>query len=239
MNIAIICAGGNGERMKARDNKIFLHIDGKPIIYYTLKTFDEHPDIDSIIITAQEKYFKRIKQIISKNNIKKVDALEKAYGTRQESTYHVLKKLSIQGVPEDSLVLIHNAVNPFVRHSEIDRCIEGARTFGASLLGFQAIDTVKIIDEDNFIVQTPERKKVWIAQTPQVIRFNIALRAFENAEKKGYVATDDTTLVEMIRNPVKFIECSRENFKITYPQDLELAKKIYYKRIKEKKVWYV
>ncbi len=238
MNITIICAGGNGERMKAKDNKIFLHIDGKPILYYTLKTFDDHPAIDSIIITAQEKYFKRIKQIISKNKIKKVASIERAYRTRQESTHYVLKKLSAEGIPEDSLILIHNAVNPFVKHSEIDMCLDAAKRHGASLLGFQAIDTVKIIDDNNFIVQTPERKKVWIAQTPQVIKFNIAIEAFETAERKGHIATDDTTLVELIKNPIKFIECSRENFKITYPQDLELAKKIYHKRVREKRVWY-
>ena len=239
MNIVIICAGGNGERMKAKDNKIFLHIDGKPIIYYTIKTFDDHPDIDAIIITAQEKYFRRIKQIISKNGIKKVVGLEKAYSTRQESTYHVLKKLSTQGISGSSLVLIHNAVNPFVKHHEINMCLEAANKHGASLLGFQAIDTVKLIDEGNFILRTPERKRVWIAQTPQVIRFDIALRAFDEANRRGYIATDDTTLVEKINNPIKFIECSRENFKITYPHDLELAKKIYHKKIKEKKVWYV
>ena len=238
MNIVIICAGGNGERMKARDNKIFLHIDGKPIIYYTMKTFDDHPDIDAIIITAQEKYFKRIKQIISKNGIKKVIALEKAYRTRQESTYYVLKKLDAQGISKNSLVLIHNAVNPFVKHKEINMCLEAAQKHGASLLGFQAIDTVKIIDEGNFISHTPERKRVWIAQTPQVIRFDIALKAFDEANRKGYIATDDTTLVELINNPIKFIECSRENFKITYPHDLELAKKIYHKKVKEKKIWY-
>jgi len=238
MNIVIICAGGNGERMKAKDNKIFLHIDGKPIIYYTLRTFDDHHDIDAIIITAQEKYFKRIKQIISKNGIKKVIGLEKAYSTRQESTYHVLKKLYAQGVSNDSLVLIHNAVNPFVKHHEIDMCLEAANKHGASLLGFQAVDTVKIIRDGNFISHTPERTKVWIAQTPQVIRFDIALKAFKEADKKGYVATDDTALVELIKNPIKFIECSRENFKITYPHDLELAKKIYRKRTREEKVWY-
>ena len=238
MNIAIICAGGNGERMKTKDNKIFLHIDGKPIIYYSMKTFDDHPDIDAIIITAQEKYFKRIKQIISKNGIKKVVSLEKAYKTRQESTYYVLKRLSDDGITKESLVLIHNAVNPFVRHSEINMCLDAASKYGASLLGFQAIDTVKIIDEGNFISHTPERRRVWIAQTPQVIRFDIAIKAFKEADSEGYIATDDTTLLELINNPIKFIECSRENFKITYPHDLELAKKIYYKKVKEKKLWY-
>jgi 2-C-methyl-D-erythritol 4-phosphate cytidylyltransferase len=79
---------------------------------------------------------------------------------------------------------------------------------------------------------------VWIAQTPQIIRFDIAVKAFEYAYSTGFIATDDSTLVEAIHEQVKFIECSRENFKITYPQDLELARRIHSKRMKESHYWY-
>ena len=147
MNIAIICAGGNGERMKTKENKIFLQVNGKPVIYYTLKALSSYDKIDSIYITAGEEHFNRLEKLISLNHIKKVCSIENAYETRQESTYHVIEKLKDKQISPESYLLIHNAVNPFVKHSELDRCLEAARKYGASLLGFQAVDTVKIIDE--------------------------------------------------------------------------------------------
>jgi 2-C-methyl-D-erythritol 4-phosphate cytidylyltransferase len=238
MNVAIICAGGNGERMKTRENKIFLQVGGRPVIYYTLKALSDYDKIDAIYITVGEEHIRRLESIISVYGINKVCSIEKAYETRQESTYHVIEKLKDKDIPRDSYLLIHNAVNPFVKHSELDRCLQAARTYGASLLGFQAVDTVKIIDENCIIDHTPDRNKVWIAQTPQILRFDIAVRAFEHAYDAGFIATDDTTLVEAIHGEVKFVECSRENFKITYFQDMVLAKRIYSKRMKEKSVWY-
>jgi len=239
MNIAIICAGGNGERMRTRENKIFLKVNGKPVIYYTLKTFCDYEKIDWIFVTTVEKYIPRLKRLISLNNFTKVISVEKAYPTRQESTYHVIEKLKGMSLSDDTYVIIHNAVNLFVKHVELDRCLGAARKYGASLLGFQATDTVKIVNTDGLIDHTPNRDAVWIAQTPQVIRFDLAVKAFEYAFQKGFIATDDTTLVEAIHGKVKFVECSRENFKITYPHDLELAKRIHTRRMKEKHVWYV
>jgi len=239
MNIAIICAGGNGERMRTRENKIFLKVNGKPVIYYTLKTFCDYEKVDCIFVTTADKYIPRLKRLITLNHLNKVISVEKAYSTRQESTYHVIEKLKGMSLQkEDTYVMIHNAVNPFVKHSELDMCLGAAMEYGASLLGFQATDTVKIVNTDGLIDHTPTRDAVWIAQTPQVIRFDIAVKAFEYAFQKGFIATDDTTLVEAIHGKVKFVECSRENFKITYPQDLELAKRIHTKRMKEKHVWY-
>jgi 2-C-methyl-D-erythritol 4-phosphate cytidylyltransferase len=238
MNIAIICAGGNGERMKTRENKIFLKIQGKPLIYYTLKSFAEYAKIDSIIVTINPKYRGRLKRVIAQNGIRKVRSIENAFDTRQESTYHVIEALKEMNLPKDSYIIIHNAVNPFVRHCELDECLRAAQENGASLLGFKATDTVKIVDGLQFINHTPSRSNVWIAQTPQIIRFDIAVNAFEYASRRGFIATDDTTLVEAIHERVKFVECSRENFKITYPQDMELAKRVHSKRMKEKRVWY-
>jgi 2-C-methyl-D-erythritol 4-phosphate cytidylyltransferase len=224
--------------MKTRENKIFLKIQGKPLIYYTLKSFEEYAKIDSIIVTINPKYRGRLRRVIAQNGIRKVKSIENAFDTRQESTYHVIETLKGMNLPKDSYVIIHNAVNPFVRHCELDACLRAAQENGASLLGFKATDTVKIVDNLQFINHTPSRSYVWIAQTPQIIRFDIAVKAFEHAYSEGFIATDDTSLVEAIHERVKFVECSRENFKITYPQDMELAKRVHFKRVKEKRVWY-
>jgi 2-C-methyl-D-erythritol 4-phosphate cytidylyltransferase len=238
MNIAIICGGGNGERMQTKENKIFLRMNGKPLIYYTLKTLSEYPQVDAIVVTVRDRDIEKLDRIIAKHGFDKVMFVEKAEETRQKSTFSVLEKLKSMDLEGDSLVLIHNAVNPLVRHAELDDCLEAAREYGASLLGFEATDTVKVVNEDRLIDYTPNRNRVWIAQTPQVIRFDIALKAFESADNDGLVATDDTTLVEAIHEKVKFVPCSRENFKITYPQDLVLAREVHSKRMKEKSVWY-
>ena len=239
MNIAVVCAGGNGVRMKTKENKIFLKVADKPLIYYTLKTLSEYDKVDGIIITAGRENIERLEELIPLYGIEKVMSIDDAYRTRQESTYHVIEKLKKMDLPRESYLLIHNAVNPFVRHSELDDCLNAARKFGASLLGFEATDTVKIVKGgDHFIDHTPNRASLWIAQTPQIIRFDIAVKAFEMANEKGIAATDDTTLVEAIHEQVKFVSCSRENFKITYPQDLELARRILTHRVKETNCWY-
>jgi len=238
MNIAIICAGGNGERMKTKENKIFLKLNGRPIIYYTLRTFADYREADSIIVTIGEEYIDRLHTLIEESHIDKEISIEYAYKTRQESTYHIIEKLKDRNISLDSYLIIHNAVNPFVTHAELDKCLEGAHEFGASLLAFPASDTVKIVNGQNLIDRTPMRESVWIAQTPQVIRFDLALNAFEHAQSTGFFATDDSTLVESIQGKVQCIECSRENFKITYPHDLELARQIYTRRMREKNIWY-
>jgi 2-C-methyl-D-erythritol 4-phosphate cytidylyltransferase len=238
MNIAIICAGGNGERMKTKENKIFLKLNGRPIIYYTLRTFAAYREIDSIIVTTGTENIDRLRELIEQSAIEKVVSIEYAFETRQESTYHIIEKLKALNIPRDSYLLIHNAVNPFVTHAELDRCLEGAHQFGASLLAFPASDTVKIVNSDNIIDRTPMRESLWIAQTPQIIRFDLALDAFEHAQSAGFFATDDSTLVESIQGKVQCIECSRENFKITYPHDLELARQIYTRRMRENNSWY-
>lgn len=225
--------------MQIKENKIFLKIDGKPLIYYTLKNLAEYSQIDAIMVTVRAQDVPRLKRVVERNRIPKIRSIEEASTTRQSSTYKVLEKLRGSGdVSSDSYVVIHNAVNPFVRHAELDNCLDAAREYGASLLGFEATDTVKVVNEDQLIDHTPDRNRVWIAQTPQIIRFDIALRAFQWAHHNNLVATDDTTLVEALHGKVKFVGCSRENFKITYPQDMLLARKIHSERTRENKVWY-
>ena len=120
MNIAIICAGGNGERMHTKESKIFLKVNGKPVIYYTLKTLADYEPIDAIMITARDLDIPRLKKLISRDGIGKVISIEEALDTRQESNYKALMRLKKMNIPADSYVHIHNAVNPFVKHAELD-----------------------------------------------------------------------------------------------------------------------
>lgn len=234
MTIAIIAAGGSGKRMSAhggsasgggaKENKIFLKLRNKPIIYHTLKIFENHKKIHKIIISAQKKDIPKIKKIIKKANFKKICCIIKAQGSRQDSIYAVIKALVDCCKPRQSdLLAIHNAVNPLVASHEISKVLLAAKIFGASLLATPAIDTIKMSDKNNFVKATCDRRFIFRAQTPQVIRFDLAKKAYEKAVKEKFVATDDAMLVERLGHKVKIVPCSEKNFKITYPEDLKLA----------------
>jgi 2-C-methyl-D-erythritol 4-phosphate cytidylyltransferase len=235
MNYLIIAAGGNGERMMAEDNKIFLKIKNREILYWTLKAFEENPTVDSIIISARVNDQSRIKDIIKINNIKKVMAVVSAGESRQETVLNALEWLKTKA-KEDDLIGIHNAANPFVLNKEIKDVFAAAKEHRAALLVHPARDTVKITNGDNLVVDTPVRKTCWYAQTPQVAFYNDLLAAFTAAENNNFVGTDDTQLLEMIGIKPKVVACSRYNFKITFPEDLILAEKLLPIFVKENKL---
>ena len=136
MNIAIIHAGGSGSRMKQKKNKIFIQLANKSILSHTLKIFEQHKQINQILITAQKKDFSIIKKITKHKLIL-------AGKTRQESSYLAIKKL--KKLSNNSYILIHNAANPFVCQSEITKVLQAAKKHKASLLAQPIKDTIKFI----------------------------------------------------------------------------------------------
>ena len=225
MNYLIIAAGGSGERMMSKGNKIFLKINNKEIIYWTLKAFEENSIIDGIVISARINDQEEIKDIIAENHIKKVMAIVPAGKSRQDTVLSALNWLKTKA-KKDDLIGIHNAANPFVLNKEIRDVFAAAKKYSAALLAHPARDTVKITNGDNLVVNTPIRKTCWYAQTPQVGFYNDLLAAFMAAENNNFVGTDDTQLLEMIGIKPKVVACSRYNFKITFPEDLILAEKL-------------
>lgn len=225
MNCLVIAAGGKGNRMKSDKNKIFLKLNKKPIIFWTLKIFEESPVIDKIILSARINDLKKIGQIIQLYNFKKILAVIPGGNTRQETIINALfwLKTNLKNI---ELVGIHNAANPFVMRNEIKNVFSAAKKFRAALLAHPARDTVKITNGDNLVSYTPIRETCWYAQTPQVAYFNDLFSAFKNAQNKKFIGTDDTQLLEKIKIKSKIVPCSQYNFKITYPEDLILAKKL-------------
>lgn len=225
MNYLIIAAGGSAGRMMSKDNKIFLKINKKQILYWTLKIFEESSIIDKIIISARVNDQRKIKNIVSENKIKKVIAVIPGGKSRQETVSNALDWLK-EKAKKDDLVGIHNAANPFVLHQEIKNVFAAAREHRAALLAHPARDTIKIINGDNVVNHTPIRKSCWYAQTPQVALYGDLLTAFAKAQSNNFVGTDDTQLLEMIGIKPKIVPCSRYNFKITFPEDLSLARRL-------------
>ena len=222
MNIAIIVAGGSGKRMNNRVNKILLLLDKDPIIYHTIKHFEESEKIDGIILVVNKDDIEEINNLIKRYDFKKIKKVIGGGEKRQDSVYNGIK--AIENVKEEDIVLIHNAANPFITSSLIEEVIKNTKDFGGCAVAVKAKDTVKEVNDDNFVLRTLDRTKLWQMQTPQASRYKLLVRAFVEAYNNNYYGTDDVELIERLGEKVKIIECSEENFKITKPIDLENAK---------------
>jgi len=223
MNIAIIVAGGKGKRMHKRINKLFLLLNKEPIIWHTLNTFQNCKNINKIILVIRPEDRNKFESIIKKNNFKKITKVVDGGVERQDSVYNGIK--AIEKADNDDIILIHNAVNPFVDEATINNCISATKKYGAAVVGFPAKDTIKVI-EDGFVRQTIDRRLLWQIQTPQGIKYFLAKKAFERAYADKFYGTDDVSLVERIGGSVKIVYCPRENIKITDPHDLAYANKM-------------
>lgn len=218
-NSAIILAAGRSTRMK--EDKIFLELLGKPVLYHSIKPFEEHKNIEEIIIVTRAENRKRIESIIKQYDLKKIRNVIEGGETRQDSAYEGVKAAN-----KTEIILIHNAANPLIKEKEITNLLKAIEKYGAAAIGYPAKDTIKSTDSKNFATKTLNRKNLWQMQTPQGMRYEIALQAFEQAYKDNFTGTDDASLAERLGYKVKLVECSRENIKITYPEDLKFAEAI-------------
>ena len=223
MNFAIIVAAGKGKRMNSRENKIFLHILGKPMIYYSIKAFQDCDSIDEIIVVAQKNDFKKIIGIKNQDNLTKIKNMIEGGKERQDSVYNGL--ISIKNAKDNDIVLVHNGSNPLVKESEIIDLIKAAENFGAAVCCFPLKDTIKKIKND-FVEKTLDRKDIYQMQTPQAIKYGLFVDGFNNVKKNKLKITDDVAVVESLNKKVKIVECSYENIKITTEDDLRIAEGI-------------
>lgn len=220
MVAAVIVAAGKGVRMHSPLRKQYLSLGGLPILARTLLVFDGCGLIDDIYLAipkVDSDYCRE--EIISRIEPTSNIHLVSGGARRQDSVYNSLQKID----PNCSIVVIHDGVRPFVRIDQVVATIEGAREFGACILGIPAHDTLKQVDAHDNIVNTLHRDDIWLAQTPQTFRYDLIKKAHENAKEKGYLGTDDASLVEQLGEPVKMIRGSRGNIKITHQEDLEMA----------------
>lgn len=228
MNTAIIVAAGKGTRMNARMNKLFMLINGKPLLAHTLQIFQSCKAIDSIIIvTGREEMQLCKEQILDTYGFDKVDKLVCGGGERQQSVRNGIIELD----ENCSIVVIHDGARPIVSDDIIERCMEGAELYGAVSAGMPVKETIKLVNEEDFVEYTPERERVWITQTPQAFKKDIIREAHEIADIKGIKGTDDAFLVERMGIKVKMIEGSYENIKVTTPEDLIIAETIMNKKM--------
>jgi 2-C-methyl-D-erythritol 4-phosphate cytidylyltransferase len=229
---AIIVAGGKGSRMGQDINKQYIKVNGKEILLRTLEIFNSISKIDEIILVVPYCDIEFCREhIVEKNNIHKVSKIVQGGSERQESVHNGL--LNCKSGTE--IVVIHDGARPFVTEEIVEGNITCAREFDACTTAVPAKDTIKIVGEDMFSIGTPDRKSLFAVQTPQSFRYDLILKAHQNAKENNIIATDDTMLIEKLGFPVRILEGSYSNIKITTPEDLIFAEAIINAGIKKER----
>ncbi|RKX19430.1 MAG: 2-C-methyl-D-erythritol 4-phosphate cytidylyltransferase [Candidatus Zixiibacteriota bacterium] len=221
-NLAVIVASGLGARMDAELPKQFMEISGKPILAFTMDCFERCNIIDEIVLVVPDDYLAYTSRaIVDRYEYKKVKRIMCGGETRQES---VLAGLTACPRATDA-VAIHDGVRPFVRNTLVKRLFQMVERTGAGIPAVGVKETVKLINEDK-VVSTLPREKVYISQTPQVFDYSRIFDIHKMAAEAEYEATDDAMLAEQYGMEVMVIHGYYDNIKITTPEDLVLAQEI-------------
>lgn len=219
----IIPAAGSGTRLGSRLPKPFIPLAGKAILEHTIAQFLPVKGVSQIIVATSKASFERVENIFASFEDTSVEfVLVEGGAERQHSIENALKFLK----PDIELVAIHDAVRPFIYKEKIEQCAESALEFGGAILAVPTKDTIKKVDSSGIIIETPDRANLWQAQTPQIFKKDLFLKAYKKANEDNFFGTDDATLMEYIGGTVKIIEGDRKNLKITYPIDLIIAEHI-------------
>jgi 2-C-methyl-D-erythritol 4-phosphate cytidylyltransferase len=231
--IAIIPAAGLGTRMgpsargkKPAATKQFTELGGVPILIHTLRKFAASPEVSEICVALRANEIEGFRARLEKEPtdvLKKKVNLVEGGEHRQQSVANALNAIS--ATPDD-IVLVHDAVRPFVTSEIVHDVIRAAEKYGAAIAGLPAVDTVKQVErtaDGALITATVPRERVVMAQTPQGFRYGVLKKAFDEAIADGFVGTDEASLVERSGHQVAVVMGSPRNIKITAPADMELA----------------
>jgi 2-C-methyl-D-erythritol 4-phosphate cytidylyltransferase len=217
MNFAIIVAAGSGTRFGADVPKQFLEVYGKPILIYTLENFENCDVVDEIILVLSVAEIENFQLCAAKYNLQKPLKIVAGGKSRAES---VLNGLNYVDANSAGIIAVHDGARPLVTVEEITATIEKAKEFGAACLVARVTDTIKEV-ENGKIVDTIDRNRLRRALTPQVFRYEILRKAYEQNDLSA--ATDECFLVEKLGYEIAFVEGSARNIKITHNEDLRIA----------------
>jgi 2-C-methyl-D-erythritol 4-phosphate cytidylyltransferase len=227
MRVAIIPAAGRSERMKSRESKQFLIIDGRTILSYTLDVFQKYEKIDRIILVVNENEIDFCRRsIVEKHQFNKVTSVVAGGSERQDSVMNGLNEIP----PETTVVVVHDGARPFVTSKMIEDSMEALKDCSGVAVGVFLKDTIKEINEKNEVLKTLDRNSLVSIQTPQIFFPEELMKAHQRARMDGFYGTDDALLVERIGGKIKVVAGSYENIKITTPEDIVLAEAILKQR---------
>ena len=221
--VAIVPAAGVGLRMGGTVRKQFLPVAGLPLLVHSLRVFQSSPVIDAVVVAVPEAdvLFCR-REIVEPHGFSKVTHIVAGGQERQDSVRQALAVVEAHV----RIVVIHDAARPCVTETMVRQVVEAARVDGAAIIALPMRDTVKYVGDDRFIERTIDRRPLWLAQTPQAFRRDWLVEAHRKAQSERLAATDDAFLVEWMGHPVRVIEGSGENIKVTRPEDLIIGEAI-------------
>jgi len=223
MNVAVaavLVAGGQGTRFGGTVRKQYLRLHGRPLLWWSLRAFQKSPSVGTIVVAVPKDDVERIARDSRRWRFSKLSRVVAGGATRQDSV-----RRGIEAVEAPFLwIAVHDAVRPLIDVMTIESVIAGAQETGAAIAAAPSRDTVKIADRNGYIADTPLRERVWLAQTPQVIRRDLLARAHRRA--RTFIGTDDAQLVERLGVRVRLVASALENLKVTLPSDLEIAEHI-------------
>jgi 2-C-methyl-D-erythritol 4-phosphate cytidylyltransferase len=218
--VALIPAGGAGTRLGRRTPKQFLALGGGPVLAATVRHFARHPAVDAVVVAAPAAHVDRARRLLARCGRRGAITVVAGGRTRQESV-----RLALQAAPAGAeLVLVHDAVRPFIGRALIDAVVAAARRSGAAICALPVTETVKRVRGDE-VEATVDRAGLWTVQTPQAFRPDLLREAHDKARRDGVVGTDDAALVERLGHPVRVVRGLEGNLKITTAEDLRRARR--------------
>ncbi len=227
---AIVLAAGSGSRMRSNIKKQYMEINEKPLIYYALKAFEDSFTDEVVLVVSPGDIDYCKAEIVDKYGFTKVKRIVEGGAERYDSV-----RLGLHAISEDTdYVMIHDGARPFVTEDIMQRSVDAARDFRACVVGMPVKDTIKVSDENGFAKATPDRKTLWMIQTPQTFEYNLIRKLYDKLEEdkeeikaKGINITDDAMVVETFSDvKVKLVEGSYNNIKVTTPEDIGVAQAI-------------
>ncbi len=220
---AVIAAGGQGRRLGRE--KQFLKLGDRPLLVWTLQAFEEATTVSQVAVAVNSERQSELSNLVRTYNLHKVAKVVEGGLTRQSSVRNGLKVLP----PSCRLVVVHDGARPFVTPELINKAVKAQKGEEGVVVAVPVVNTVKEVEQGQ-VIKTVDRQRLWQVQTPQVFPFEVIREAYEKAEDLGWQGTDDAALVERLGYPVKIVEGSFENIKITNPVDLILAEALIKKR---------
>lgn len=227
---AIIAAAGSGTRMcdESGTTKQMLTLCGMPVVVRTILAFEKCERINEIIVVAREDEISLYDKYKDEYNLTKIRAVVKGGDTRQESVLRGFEAIS----DKSEFVAIHDGARCLITPEDVNTVLREAYRYGAATAAAKATDTVKRADGKGFVAETPDRRDMWLAQTPQVFKTEVYRAAAYIAKQEDFTATDDNALAEHVGFWVKLVDTGMENIKITTPIDIAVAEAILRNREK-------
>ncbi len=252
---AIVLAAGSGRRMHSKTKKQFMEILGRPLFSWSAGRFDHHNAVDGIILTTKEEDIPYMEELTRSGGtcaLHKLSAIVAGGKERYNSVFEGLKKVaelekldtassdtSMPSGTADPLIMIHDCARPMLSDAIIDDALHYAEKYHAAVIGMPVKDTIKILDADHFVKETPERSSLWLMQTPQSFDFSLIYKAYAALilqDESGHLmipVTDDAMVVESFAGQrVKIVPGSYENIKVTTPEDVKIAE-LYLKKVQK------